>query len=235
MGSRLAERFRLEPDLVVRKMSRGNRQKVALVLALAHSPRLVILDEPTSGLDPLMQDTLMMCLRELASEGHTVMFSSHTLSEVETLCDRIAIVRDGQIVEDSPLSTLKAQAPRQIVVTSAGTAIGCRYSMAARRGCEVRAECVARALSSTVALMVPPSLRNRTCILELLGTSAPFMQWAAGQNFADVVIGSPALEVLFRRYYRNDRCQCESSMDHKCPGQSRPHDVGHWRINRLRF
>ena len=117
IGLKLAERFRLEPDLVVRKMSRGNRQKVALVLALAHSPRLVILDEPTSGLDPLMQDTLMLCLRELASAGHTVMFSSHTLREVETLCDRIAIVRDGQIVEDSTLSALKAQAPRQIILT----------------------------------------------------------------------------------------------------------------------
>jgi ABC-2 type transport system ATP-binding protein len=107
----------------VRKMSRGNRQKVALVLALAHSPRLVILDEPTSGLDPLMQDTLMLCLRELARAGHTVMFSSHTLSEVETLCDRIAIVRDGQIVEDSTLNALKAQAPRQIIVTCSRAAI----------------------------------------------------------------------------------------------------------------
>jgi hypothetical protein len=56
--------------------------------------------------------------------------------------------------------------------------------------------------SSTIALMVPPSLRDRTCVLELLGSSTPFMQWAAGQHFADVVIGSPALEVLFRRYYQ---------------------------------
>ena len=69
-GLKLADRFRLEPDLAVRKMSRGNRQKVALVLALAHSPKLLVLDEPTSGLDPLMQDTLMLCLRELAADGH---------------------------------------------------------------------------------------------------------------------------------------------------------------------
>jgi len=201
-GLRLAERFRLEPDLVVRKMSRGNRQKVALVLALAHSPRLVILDEPTSGLDPLMQDTLMMCLREVASEGRTVMFSSHTLSEVETLCDRIAIVRDGQIVEDSKLIALKAQAPRQIVITLDEQQ---RVSdLKWPSGVDVKYEPSLKPeqYSSTIALLVPPSLRDRTCVLELLGTSAPFMQWAAGQNFADVVIGSPALEVLFRRYYQ---------------------------------
>ena len=202
-GLRLADRFRLEPDLVVRRMSRGNRQKVALVLALAHSPQVIILDEPTSGLDPLMQDMLMMCLRELAGKGHTVMFSSHTLSEVETLCDRIAIVRGGRIVEDSALSTLKAQAPRQIVVTlqEQQSATDIRWPQ------EVHVKYVpggsSEQLSSTVAPMVPRSLRSRTCILELVGTSAPFVQWAAGQCFADVVIGSPALEVLFRRYYED--------------------------------
>ncbi len=201
-GLRLAERFRLEPDLVVRKMSRGNRQKVALVLALAHSPRLVILDEPTSGLDPLMQDTLMMCLRELASEGRTVMFSSHTLSEVETLCDRIAIVRDGQIVEDSTLIALKAQAPRQIVVTLQEQQRASDIQWPSGVDVKYVPSSSSDQTSSTIALMVPPSLRHRTCVLELLGTSAPFMQWAAGQDFADVVIGSPALEVLFRRYYR---------------------------------
>ena len=202
-GLRLAERFRLEPDLVVRKMSRGNRQKVALVLALAHSPRLVILDEPTSGLDPLMQDTLMMCLRELASEGHTVMFSSHTLSEVETLCNRIAIVRDGQIVEDSALSSLKVQAPRQIVVTLQAEQLASDIQWPDGVDVKYMPSALPEQLSSTIALMVPPSLRDRTCILELLGTSAPFIRWAAGQNFADVVIGSPALEVLFRRYYES--------------------------------
>lgn len=201
-GLKLAERFRLEPDLVVRKMSRGNRQKVALVLALAHAPRLVILDEPTSGLDPLMQDTLMMCLRELASEGRTVMFSSHTLSEVETLCDRIAIVRDGQIVEDSKLIDLKVQAPRQIMITLQEQQRASEIQWP--DGVEVKYEPSSspEQSSSTIALMVPPSLRHRTCILELLGTSVPFMEWAAGQQFADVVIGSPALEVLFRRYYQ---------------------------------
>jgi ABC-2 type transport system ATP-binding protein len=199
-GLKLAERFRLEPDLVVRKMSRGNRQKVALVLALAHSPRLVILDEPTSGLDPLMQDTLMLCLRELASAGQTVMFSSHTLSEVETLCDRIAIVRDGRIVEDSRLSALKAQAPRQIIVTLQERQSAEEIQWPS--GVDVKYLPSAAESSSSVALMIPPSIRHRTCVLELLGTSALFLQWAAEQGFVDVVIGAPSLEVLFRRYYQ---------------------------------
>ncbi len=201
-GLKLAERFHLEPDLVVRKMSRGNRQKVALVLALAHTPKLVILDEPTSGLDPLMQDTLMTCLRELACEGRTVMFSSHTLSEVETLCDRIAIVRDGQIVEDSQLFALKSQAPRQIVVTlqEQQRASDIQWPSGVELKYEPSSSPEQDALAT--ALIVPPALRHRTCVLELLGTSTPFMQWAAGQHFTDVVIGSPALEVLFRRYYQ---------------------------------
>ena len=176
---------------------------MALVLALVHELRVIIVDEPTSGLDPLMQDMLMMCLRELTSEGHTVMFSSHTLSEVETLCDRIAIVRGGRIVEDSTLSTLKAQAPRQIVVTlneqQSATDIRWPQNLDVKYVPGASSE----QLSSTVPLMVPPSLRSRTCILELVGTSAPFVQWAAEQCFADVVIGSPSLEVLFRRYYED--------------------------------
>lgn len=202
-GMKLAEQFRLEPDLVVRKMSRGNRQKVAIVLALAPEPRLVILDEPTSGLDPLMQDTLMMCLREQAGAGHTVMFSSHTLSEVETLCDRIAIVREGQIVEDSSLKALKAQAPRQIVITLHPEQSAATIPWPAGVVVKMLPGALPPESATSSGLMIPPSLLARTCILELLGSSAPFIQWAAAQKFADVVIGAPALDVLFRKYYES--------------------------------
>jgi ABC-2 type transport system ATP-binding protein len=202
-GYELAERFRLEPDLPVRKMSRGNRQKVALVLALAHEPKLVILDEPTSGLDPLMQDTLMSCLREMAASGRTVMFSSHTLSEVESLCDRIAIVRDGRIVEDSTVSRLKAQAPRQIVVTL--------HDDQDHRNLKWPDSVVVQSVpqsSRPAGFSLPKSvaiedsiLRDRTCVLQLVGSSVSFMSWAAAQGFADIMIGPPSLEVLFRKYY----------------------------------
>ena len=202
-GFELSERFRLEVDLPVRKMSRGNRQKVALVLALAHEPKLVILDEPTSGLDPLMQDTLMSCLREMAVSGRTVMFSSHTLSEVESLCDRIAIVRDGRIVEDSTVSRLKSQAPRQIVVTL--------HEDQDHRNLKWPDSVVVRSVpqssrsaefsSPTSIALEDSSRRDRTCVLELVGSSVSFMSWAAAQGFADIMIGPPSLEVLFRKYY----------------------------------
>lgn len=188
-GLEIAERFRLEPRLSVRRMSRGNRQKVAIVLALAHRPKLVILDEPTSGLDPLMQETLMQCLREMAREGRTVMFSSHTLSEVESLCDHVAMVRNGQIVEDSTVSRLKSLAPRQIAVTlrSDQHPENIQWPEVLRR-----AERPAATLSVSDA---------RTEYFELTGSSASLVEWAATQNFADVTIGLPSLEVLFRRYY----------------------------------
>jgi ABC-2 type transport system ATP-binding protein len=102
-GRRLADRYQLEMSVQAKAMSRGMRQKLGLILALAHKPRLLILDEPTSGLDPLMRDELSGHLRELAAEGHTVFFSSHTLSEVEQLCDHIAIVRAGRIAADESL------------------------------------------------------------------------------------------------------------------------------------
>ena len=117
-GTELAERFDLEPDLPVRKMSRGNRQKLALVLALAHRPQVAILDEPTSGLDPLMQNVLMEYMREMVNEGRTVFFSSHTLSEVETSCERVAIIRDGVIVACDELETLRRHAPRVVRILS---------------------------------------------------------------------------------------------------------------------
>ena len=202
VGMKLAEDFQLEPDLPVRKMSRGNRQKLALVLALAHSPKLVILDEPTSGLDPLMQDTLIAYLRGMASNGRTVIFSSHTLSEVESLCDHVAILRDGCIVEDSFVSLLKEQAPRRIIVTlqhdQSAKSVNWPHGVTLRFLPGVSNETVSR----LNAIMIPSSLRDRTCVLELTGASTSFVMWAAAQNFADIVIGPPSLEVLFRRYYQ---------------------------------
>lgn len=203
-GFLLAERFRLEPDLPIRKMSRGNRQKVALVLAMAHAPKLVILDEPTSGLDPLMQDTLMSCLREMAANGHTVMFSSHTLSEVETLCNHIAIVRNGRIVEDATISGLKAQAPRQIVVTLQQDQNVGAIQWPENVVVVYQPKQGDGRLAASASLLVSPAMRDRTCILELTGTSIHFMHWAAAQSFADVMIGPPSLEVMFRRYYETN-------------------------------
>ena len=92
----LVERFQLERDKKIRALSKGNRQKVQLVAALATRADLLLLDEPTSGLDPLMEVAFRDCVKEAKERGQTVFLSSHILSEVEALCDRVGILRDGQ-------------------------------------------------------------------------------------------------------------------------------------------
>ena len=93
----LADRLGLDLDVPMGRLSRGNRQKIALVQALYHRPPLLILDEPSTGLDPLVQDTFLQMLREARDEGRTVFLSSHVLSEVERVCDRVGIVRAGRL------------------------------------------------------------------------------------------------------------------------------------------
>ncbi|MGW4720835.1 ABC transporter ATP-binding protein [Nocardia sp. NPDC004260] len=103
----LIERFELDPRKKARTYSKGNRQKVALVAALASDAPLVLLDEPTSGLDPLMEQVFQECVHEARERGATVLLSSHILSEVEALCDRVTIIRAGRTVESGSLSDLR--------------------------------------------------------------------------------------------------------------------------------
>ncbi len=109
-GSRrdeMVERFELDPTKRGRAYSKGNRQKVALVAALAAPVDLLILDEPTSGLDPLMEQVFDQCIAERTADGATVLLSSHILSEVEHLAQRVTIVRDGRAVESGSLDDLR--------------------------------------------------------------------------------------------------------------------------------
>lgn len=103
----LLERFELDPTKKARAYSKGNRQKVALVAALAGDAPLLILDEPTSGLDPLMEHVFRECVREARAGGTTVLLSSHLLSEVEAVCDRVTIIREGRTVEQGTLAQLR--------------------------------------------------------------------------------------------------------------------------------
>jgi ABC-2 type transport system ATP-binding protein len=182
-GRRLAEAFELDPTVAVRHMSRGMRQKLGLVLALVHEPRLLILDEPSTGLDPLMQDRLYTQLRALAAKGHTVFFSTHTLSEVELLCDRLAILREGRVVEADSVQNLRSRAAR---------AVSIRW-----------------ATSVEPQSIRPPSFlyvlqRNgREWRATLAGPTLPLVQWCAAQPIEDLAIESPDLTGLFRSYYRD--------------------------------
>jgi len=114
--SRLGQRFDLDLKKTVRKYSTGMKQKLGLIQALMHRPKLLILDEPTSGLDPLVKKVVFEELREVVSEGRTILFSSHSLDEVEELCDEVIILRSGKIVEQQKIETLRKRALRRIEI-----------------------------------------------------------------------------------------------------------------------
>ncbi|MFN8108316.1 MAG: ABC transporter ATP-binding protein [Thermoleophilia bacterium] len=115
----LVRRFDLDPTKRARTYSKGNRQKVALIAALAAHADLLLLDEPTSGLDPLMESTSQRTVRELTAEGCTVLLSSHQLAEVEALCDRVSIIRAGRTIDTGSLDDLRTQAQNTVRVTTA--------------------------------------------------------------------------------------------------------------------
>ena len=181
-GRALAERFDLELRVKVRDMSLGMRQKLGLILALAHAPRLLVLDEPTSALDPLMQRVLHDLLRERASEGLTVFFSSHSLGEVEQLCDRVAIVRDGQLVADESLARLRERAGHDVTIKWSGE-------------------------SQSLTLAPPGFLKLTRCegtVWQgtLDGPAHQLVEFLAGKPVEELSIGRPDLESLFRRFYQ---------------------------------
>jgi len=118
----LAERFRAELDRPVRDLSTGNRQKLGLIQAFMHEPELLILDEPIAGLDPLVQQSFHALLGEVAAQGRTVFLSSHTLSEVERVAQRVAILRQGRLVVVDSLENLRAIAVRKLEIEFAGPA-----------------------------------------------------------------------------------------------------------------
>lgn len=205
-GKSLADELELDLKVRVRAMSRGMRQKLGLILALAHEPRLLILDEPTTGLDPLMQDRLREILRRMAKRGHTVFFSSHTLGEVESLCDRVAIVREGRIVADDTLVALQRAAGHEITIAWKLP----NHSL--HRG-EVVEE---------LAPSHPPAFLRLTeqtatrWVGALQGPVSQLLDYLARKPVEDLTIARPDLESLFRRFY-------QSSADPRTKALPNPH------------
>ncbi len=186
-GTELAEEFGLESNLRADKMSRGTRQKLGLVLALAHKPRVLILDEPSSGLDPLVQERLYKRLRRFAAEGSTVFLSSHNLSEVERLCDRVAVLREGTLAAEESLSEMRRHASRRVLISWPAEAAVHRIE-------------------------VPPFLAdcqrtNTSWEARLHGSATELVQWAANQPIEDICVGQPDLDDLFQSYYDSPRNQ----------------------------
>ncbi len=118
----LVERFALDTHKKIRALSKGNRQKVQLIAALATRAELLLLDEPTSGLDPLMEMAFRECVKEASERGQTVFLSSHILSEVEALCDRVGILREGKLVDQGTLEELRHLGAQTVEVTFTGQA-----------------------------------------------------------------------------------------------------------------
>lgn len=112
----LTKRLRCQTNKKIKSLSRGNRQKIGLVAALMHDPDILILDEPTSGLDPLVQKEFNDIIREHKERGKTTFMSSHVLSEVQEICDRVGFIREGHLVSVSPLKQLMSKAPRRVRV-----------------------------------------------------------------------------------------------------------------------
>ena len=117
---RLIERFEFDPAKKVRAYSKGNRQKINLIAALASRAELLILDEPTAGFDPIMEQAFRLCVAEARERGQTVFLSSHVLAEVEALCDRIAILRSGRLVEIGTLAQMRHLSALTVEATFAG-------------------------------------------------------------------------------------------------------------------
>ncbi|MFX1508523.1 MAG: ABC transporter ATP-binding protein [Promethearchaeota archaeon] len=112
----LVERFSLPQKKKIGELSKGNKQKVGIVAALMHDPEILILDEPTSGLDPLLQQELYTLLLESKREVKTIFFSSHNLSEVQKICDRVAIIKEGTLVKVEEIHTLNKNVSRKLEV-----------------------------------------------------------------------------------------------------------------------
>lgn len=180
-GNELAAAFGLEPDVKVRNMSRGMRQKLGLILALAHKPKLLVLDEPTSTLDPIMQGKLCQHLRTLAACGHTVFFSSHSLAEVERLCSRVVILRQGRLAADETLDDLRARASRAVTI---------RWGTPAAAQ-ETRPPAALELIERS----------NRHWRGTLVGPVTALVSWCAQQPIDDISIEQPDLNTLFQGYY----------------------------------
>ena len=113
----LAERLEADLHRPMRRLSRGNKQKIGLIQAMFHKPPLLVLDEPTGGLDPLVQEEFLEIVEEVRAEGRTVFLSSHVLSEVERVCDRVGIIREGRLVDVEPTDRLINKAFRHVSLT----------------------------------------------------------------------------------------------------------------------
>ncbi|MEU4312127.1 ABC transporter ATP-binding protein [Nocardia sp. NPDC024068] len=180
----LCERLELDQHKQIAALSKGNRQKVGLVQAFMHEPELLILDEPTSGLDPLAQQTFLDMVAEAAAAGQTVFMSSHIMSEVEAVADRVAIIREGRLVALDTVAGLRADAVRAVEVTFGRPVDPAEFASLAGVA-EVRTE-------------------GATLRCQVTGSPDALLRALAGHHVAGLLVTEPALEDLFHSYYTGE-------------------------------
>lgn len=182
----LAQRLDLDLKRSIKNLSKGNKQKVGVVQALMHKPDLLLMDEPTSGLDPLMQQEVYRLLKEARADGATIFFSSHIISEVEALAERVAIIREGMIVEEAD--------PRQLV------------SMALRH-VQVRFKDTVdpAPLKDVPGITLLSESNGKTAHLQVEGDMDSLIKALAAFPVSDFDIERPSLEELFLTYYKGGK------------------------------
>jgi len=183
----LVQRLDVDTSRKFKEYSKGNKQKIGLIVALQHRPDLLILDEPTSGLDPLVQQTFYEVIREAKAEGRTIFLSSHILSEVEKTCDRVAIIRDGRLAKVDRVEALRDLAHHQVELRFAGDVpVG---EFAAIPGVsEVTTE-------------------GQTLKMRVSGPITPVVRAAARYELLDFVSREPSLEETFLAQYGHEAGQ----------------------------
>ncbi|HXX60758.1 MAG TPA: ABC transporter ATP-binding protein [Candidatus Sulfotelmatobacter sp.] len=186
----LIERFDLDPTRRFREYSKGNKQKVGVIIALQHRPELLVLDEPTSGLDPLVQATFFTTLHETTAAGATVFLSSHILSEVEKSAGRVAIIREGRIVKLDTVEGLRDLAHHQVELRFAGP-----VPTAAFQGLPGVSDVAAE---------------DHVLRMRVAGSITPVVRAAAGYELLDFVSREPSLEETFLAQYGREATEVPS-------------------------
>ncbi|TAM70812.1 MAG: ABC transporter ATP-binding protein [Microbacteriaceae bacterium] len=185
--------FQFDPKKKARSYSKGNRQKVALIAAFATPAELYILDEPTSGLDPVMESVFTHEIDRLKASGATVFLSSHILSEVEALCDRVSIIRNGKVVESGSLAELRHLTRTEFTFSSDGITDAALATILAAHDLSTSAGRVAFTVDSDKVNDVLPQL--------------------ARLNVQGLTVAPPSLEELFLRHYGDELAASESSLE----------------------
>ncbi len=175
----LIERFDLDPAKKVRAYSKGNRQKLILIAALMTRPDLLVLDEPTAGLDPLMEQAFRHCIHEARERDQTVFLSSHILSEVEALCDRVGILRDGELVEMGTLAEMRHLSALTVEATFDGSVPDL----------------------SRVPGVSTVEVTGRVVRCQVRGTVEPLLKVLAAAGVHELLSREPSLEELFLAHY----------------------------------